>query len=218
VRPLGIGFTALQFGARMEGGTFEVQACNCPATATVVRWSRPASLECLRTKAEDKANAMRRIKVTAARPRLGTDSLSPDALTCLGRCWQACKKPCLKAQCLVRSIQPLFSCFQRLWPSWRMTVAGKACCIERGDPQPFMIGGMGSQFPLAISVSFQHLFGTNDAHWFRVFDGEWQSFGVPELDVIGLVIALLSEGLIRRAGVQTDRPPIDTTGVSSVSG
>ena len=69
-----------------------------------------------------------------------------------------------------------------------------------------MIGGMGSQFPLAISVSFQHLLGTNDAHWFRVFDGEWQSFGVPELDVIGLVIALLSEGLIRRpACKQTDR-------------
>ena len=37
----------------------------------------------------------------------------------------ACKKPCLKAQCLVKSIQPLFSFFQRLCPSWRTIAVGK---------------------------------------------------------------------------------------------
>src|ERR1039457_566658 len=93
----------------------------------VVRWSRRASLECLRTKAVVKAKAIKRIKVTAARPWLETGSRSPEALVCLGRCWQACRNPCLKAQCFVRSIQPLSSFFQRLCPNWRMTGVGKAC-------------------------------------------------------------------------------------------
>src|SRR5205823_890837 len=57
-----------QSGARIGGGALDAQARNWAATAIVVRWSRRASLECLRTKAEVKANAIRRIKVTAARP------------------------------------------------------------------------------------------------------------------------------------------------------
>src|SRR5260370_35686972 len=92
-----------------------------------VRWARRASLECLRTKAEVKANARKRIKVNAAKPWLETGSRSPEGLVCLGRCRQACRNPCLKAQCFVRSIQPLFSFFQRLCPSCRMTVVGKDC-------------------------------------------------------------------------------------------
>src|SRR5437773_5637122 len=83
----------------------------------VVRWSRRASLECLRTKAELTAKAIRRIRVTAARPWLGTGSRSPEAIVCLGRCRQAWRNPCLKAQCSVRSIQPLFSFFQRPCPT-----------------------------------------------------------------------------------------------------
>ena len=59
----------------------------------------------------------RRVKVTAARPWLGAGSRSPEAVVCLGRCRQAWRNPCLKAQCFVRSIQPLFSFFQRQWPS-----------------------------------------------------------------------------------------------------
>src|SRR5260370_171049 len=114
-----------QSGARMDGGALEIDACNWPATATAVKCSRRASLEWRSRKAELKANAIRRTKVTASRPRLGTGSRCPEALVCWGRCWQACRKPCLKAQCLVRSIQPLFSCFQRLCPSWRMGAAGK---------------------------------------------------------------------------------------------
>ena len=93
----------------------------------VVRWSRRASLECRRTKAEVKANATRRIKVTAARPWLETGSRSPEGMICLGRCRQAWRNPCLKAQCLVRSIQPLFSLFQRLCPNLRITGEGKTC-------------------------------------------------------------------------------------------
>src|SRR5260370_42428065 len=99
-----------------------------------VRWARRASLECLRTKAEVKANAMKRIKVTAAKPWLETGSRSPEALVCLGRCPQECRNPCLKAQCFVRSIQPLFSFFQRLGPSWRMTGVGKACLGSEVNP------------------------------------------------------------------------------------
>ena len=76
---------ATQSGARMEGGALEIQERNCAATAMVVRWSRRTSLECRKTKAEDNAKAIRRMKVTAAKPRLGTSSRSPEALSCLGR-------------------------------------------------------------------------------------------------------------------------------------
>ena len=48
-----------------------------------------------------------------------------EAVVCLGRCRQAWRNPCLRAQCFVRSIQPLFSFFQRLWPNWRMIRVGK---------------------------------------------------------------------------------------------
>src|SRR4249919_2296150 len=101
-----IGDRAVHSGARIGGGVLASQARNWAATAMAVRWSRRASLECLRTKAEVKANAIKRIKVTAARPWLETGSRSPEALVCLGRCRQACRNPCLKAQCFVRSIQP----------------------------------------------------------------------------------------------------------------
>ena len=60
-------------------------------------------------------------------PWLGTDSRSPEAVVCLGRCRQAWRNPCLKAQCFVRSIQPLFSFFQRLCPSWRIIGVGNTC-------------------------------------------------------------------------------------------
>jgi hypothetical protein len=60
----------------------------------------------LETKAEVKANAMSRIKMTAARPWLETAPPSPEAFVRVGRCRQACRNPCLKAQCFVRSIQP----------------------------------------------------------------------------------------------------------------
>src|SRR6266446_895436 len=69
-----IGDGAVPSGARIGGGVLDSQARSWAATAMAVRWSRRASLECLRTKAELKANAIRRIKVTAARPWLGTDS------------------------------------------------------------------------------------------------------------------------------------------------
>src|SRR5678816_1707676 len=75
---------AAQSGARIGGGVLDTQARNWAATAMAVRWSRRASLECLRTKAEVKANAIKRIKVTAARPWLETGSRSPEALVCLG--------------------------------------------------------------------------------------------------------------------------------------
>ena len=41
----------------------------------------------------------------------------PGGVGLLGAVRQACRNPCLKAQCLVRSIQPLFSFFHRLCPS-----------------------------------------------------------------------------------------------------
>src|SRR5688500_2889090 len=62
------GSSMSQSGLRIEGGRLATQACNWAATATAVRWSRRASLECLRTKAELNAKARSRIRTTAAKP------------------------------------------------------------------------------------------------------------------------------------------------------
>lgn len=79
---------AAQSGARIEGGALDIPARNWAATAIAVRWSRRASLECLRTNADVKAKVMRRIKVTAAKPRLGTSGSLQDSGSIRG-------KPCL---------------------------------------------------------------------------------------------------------------------------
>ena len=102
-----------------------MQERNWAATATAVRWWSRASLERRRTNEEHTAKAIRRIRVTTAKPRLGTGCCSPEALRCWGRWRQAWRKPCFKAQCRVRSIQPLFSFFQRSCPKRRTTGAAK---------------------------------------------------------------------------------------------
>ena len=56
----------------MEGSAEQAEQYNWRATATVVRPYRGTSLECRKVKAEDKAKARMRIRVTAAKPRLGT--------------------------------------------------------------------------------------------------------------------------------------------------
>ena len=75
---------------------------------------------------------------------------------------------------------------------------GKDLLGQCRGPEPFMVSGMRSQFSLAITLALQHLFGAHHPHRLRVVDGEWQTFGIPELDLVGLMIALLGEVRIRR--------------------
>ena len=68
--------------------------------------------------AEQSVNASSRMRVTAANPRLATGLRAPSGESLAvafiwGRCRQAWRKPCLKAQFCVKSFQPLFSCFHR---------------------------------------------------------------------------------------------------------
>ena len=77
-------------------------------------------------KAEHSVNASKRIRVTAASPRLGTGCRAPLGEIVCGRWRQACRNPCFRAQCWVRSFQPLFSNFQRSWPNRRTCGVGKA--------------------------------------------------------------------------------------------
>ena len=83
---------------------------------------------------------------------------------------------------------------------------GKDLPVERGDPKPFMIGGIGGQFPLPIVVSLQHLLGANDSHRLGVLGGERQAFAIPDLDLVGLMVPPLGVGGIgRSAGEQAGR-------------
>src|SRR5947208_15923120 len=117
-----------------------------------VNWSRRASLECLRTKAVLKANAISRIKVTAARPWLETGCRSPEAVVCLGRCRQAWRNPCLKAQCFVRSIATVVFILPSAVPQLADDPSGKGLLGQSGDPEPFVVGGMRSQFSFAVTI------------------------------------------------------------------
>jgi hypothetical protein len=79
-----------------------------------------------------------------------------------------------------------------------------------------MVGGMRSPFSLVVTSAVEHLFGAHHPHGFRVIDREGQAFGIPELDPVGLMLALLGE--MDPAGVQqTGALPIDIHHVSSFS-
>src|SRR5260370_40832232 len=89
---------------------------------------------------------------------------------------------------------------------------GKGLLGQSGDAEPFVIGRMPSQFSLAVTIAIEHLFGAHHAYWFRVVDREGQTFGIPELNPVGLVVALLSKTDIRRSRrKQTHRRLIQIT-------
>ncbi len=75
---------------------------------------------------------------------------------------------------------------------------GKGLLRERGDPKPLLISGLQSAFPLAVAVALQHLFGAHHPHRSRMVDGKRQAFGIPKLDLVGPMVALLGEGQVWR--------------------
>src|SRR5438128_2423170 len=77
--------------------------------------------------------------------------------------------------------------------------SGKYLLGQRGDPKPFVVGGMRSPFSFAVTTAIEHLFGAHHPYRFRVIDREGQAFGIPELDPIGLMVALLGKADIRRS-------------------
>ena len=113
-----------------------------------VRPYRGTSLECRKVRVEHKAKARRRMRVTAAKPRLGTKLSLAVRGQLLATVTHTCRKPCLKAQFWVRSFQPLFSCFQRSCPRLRTSGAGNVRWSRVVKPQPFVLGVIGSRVRL----------------------------------------------------------------------
>jgi hypothetical protein len=158
-----------------------------------VRWSRRASLECLRTKAELKANAIRRIKVTAASPRLETSSRSPQAAACFGAVPASVEKSVFESP-MFRQIHPtVVLILPAAVPQLADNRSGKYLLGQRGDPKPFVVGGVRSQFSFAVTIAIEHLFGAHYPHRFGVVDREGQTFGIPELNSVCLMVALLGK-------------------------
>jgi hypothetical protein len=62
-----------------------------------------------------------------------------------------------------------------------------------------VVGGMSGAFPSTITLTLEHLFGSHNAHWIGIIESERQTFGIPELNLVGLVILLLREGRVGRA-------------------
>src|SRR6516162_2011865 len=80
--------------------------------------------------------------------------------------------------------------------------SGKGLGGQRGDPKPFLIGLLRGQFSLPIAAALQHLFRADHADRLRVIGRQRQGFGIPgipKLDAVGLVIALLGQAYVRRA-------------------
>src|SRR5437660_8760582 len=76
--------------------------------------------------------------------------------------------------------------------------SGKYLLGERGDPKPFVVGGMRSQFSFAVTIAIEHLFGAHHPYRFGFIDGERQTIGIPELNPVCFVVALLGEVRIWR--------------------
>ncbi len=70
---------------------------------------------------------------------------------------------------------------------------GKSFRIERRDPEPFMFGGFGREFAPAVVILRKRLFGSHDPYGLGIIDGEGQAFGIPELYLITLAAAPLSQ-------------------------
>ena len=77
-----------------------------------------------------------------------------------------------------------------------------------------MVGGMGSQFAFAVTVAIEHFFRAHHPHRFGVVDGEGQTFGIPELNLVCLMVAPLHKTEIRWSRCkQAHRRLIQITGV-----
>src|SRR5205807_3516076 len=93
-------------------------------------------------------NASSRMRVTAANPRLATGLRAPSAESAvefiLGRCRQACRKPCLKAQFCVKSrrvvrvfdVPAVVLLFPAVMTEPTNQRGGKGLRIQRGNPEP----------------------------------------------------------------------------------
>ena len=64
--------------------------------------------------------------------------------------------------------------------------SGKCALVQSGEPQPFVLGGAGLQFPLTVMILREGFLSTQDADQFWVVNGEGKSFGIPELNLISL--------------------------------
>ena len=94
---------------------------------------------------------------------------------------------------------------------------GKGLGGQSGDPKPFLMGLLRGQFSPPIAVALQHLFGADHADRLRVVEGQGQGFGIPgipKLDAVGFVIALLRQADVRWAmRKQTYRGLIQIAGI-----
>src|SRR5438477_11980502 len=77
--------------------------------------------------------------------------------------------------------------------------SGKGMLGQSGYPEPFVVGGMRGQFSFAVTVAIEHFFRANDPHRFGVVDGEGQTCGIPELNLVTLMVSLLRKTEIRRS-------------------
>src|SRR5713101_6741300 len=90
--------------------------------------------------------------------------------------------------------------------------SGKYLLGQRGDPKPFVVGGMRSQFSFAVTIASEYLLGAHHPYRFGVVDGEGQTFGIPELNLVCLMVALLGKTDIRWSrGKQAQRRLIQIT-------
>ena len=64
----------------------------------------------------------------------------------------------------------------------------KGALVQGGEPQPFVLGSARLQFSLTIMILREGFLGTQDADQLWVVNREGKSFGIPELDLIGLAL------------------------------
>lgn len=55
----------------------------------------------------------------------------------------------------------------------------KGLAVQRGDPQPFMTGGMRCPLSPAITIALQHFLGTHYRYRLRVVESKRQAPGIP---------------------------------------
>ena len=106
------------------------EACNWPATATALRWSRRASLEWRRTKNEHSTKAISRISVTAAKPPLGTSSGLPLLVAMFGPVTTGVQNTVLEGPMLGEIHPTVVLVFPGVMAERRMVRASKTGCAR----------------------------------------------------------------------------------------
>ena len=91
--------------------------------------------------------------------------------------------------------------------------SGKYLLGQSGDPESFVVGGMRNPFSFAVAIAIEHLFGARHPHRFGVVDGEGQTFGIPELNLLCLMVAPLRTEIRWSRCKQAHRRLIQITGV-----